>query len=90
MTTNAETLVRRAYHTAEGKVMDVQGFIDLFADDGVINAGEKSYRAEVAPLSVASSPELEATASHSSNWPHHSDSHCPDNAPTSGRRRWVA
>jgi len=26
--------------------MDVQGFIDLFADDGVINAGQKSYRGE--------------------------------------------
>jgi hypothetical protein len=32
--------VRRAYHAAEGNVMDVQGFIDLFADDGVIHAGQ--------------------------------------------------
>jgi catechol 2,3-dioxygenase-like lactoylglutathione lyase family enzyme len=46
MTTDAETLVRRAYHAAEGNVMDVQGFIDLFADDGVINAGQNSYRGE--------------------------------------------
>ena len=41
-TTDAETVVRRAYHAAEGNVMDVQGFIDLFADDGVINAGKNS------------------------------------------------
>jgi ketosteroid isomerase-like protein len=47
MTTDAETVVRRAYHTAEGNVMDVQGFIDLFADDGVFNAvGQKSFRGE--------------------------------------------
>ena len=38
VTTDAETLVRRAYRAAEGNVMDVQGFIDLFADDGVFNA----------------------------------------------------
>jgi hypothetical protein len=45
MTTDAETIVRRAYHAAEGNVMDVQGFIDLFADDGVFNAvGQKSFR----------------------------------------------
>jgi ketosteroid isomerase-like protein len=46
MTTDAEALVRRAYHLAEGNVMDVQGFIDLFADDGVLNAGGQSYRGE--------------------------------------------
>ena len=45
MTTDAEALVRRAYHLAEG--MDVQGFIDLFADDGVLNAvGQESYRGQ--------------------------------------------
>jgi hypothetical protein len=27
MKTDAETVVRRAYHLAEGNVMDVQGFI---------------------------------------------------------------
>src|SRR5262249_19865035 len=27
------------YHAAEGNVMDVQGFIDLFTSDGVINMG---------------------------------------------------
>src|SRR6266851_364233 len=56
MTTDAETVVRRAYHAAEGNVMDVQGFIDLFATDGVINmghagqeysgVGDETYRGE--------------------------------------------
>jgi hypothetical protein len=46
MKTDAETVVRRAYHLAEGNVMDVQGFIDLFAADGVLNAGQESYRGE--------------------------------------------
>src|SRR5882724_1226120 len=47
MTTDAETVVRRAYHAAEGNVMDVQGFIDLFAADGVFNAGgQESFRGE--------------------------------------------
>jgi hypothetical protein len=39
MTTDAATVVRRAYHAAEGNVMDVQGCMDLFAGDGVCNAG---------------------------------------------------
>ena len=34
MTTDTEALVRRAYLLAEGDVPDVQGFIDLFAEDG--------------------------------------------------------
>ena len=47
MTTDAETIVRRAYHAAEGNVMDVQGFIKMFADDGVFNAvGQASFRGE--------------------------------------------
>ena len=39
VTTDTEALVRRAYHFAEGEgdVLDVQGFIDLFAEDGVFN-----------------------------------------------------
>ena len=48
MTTDAEAVVRRAYHAAEGHVMDVKGFVDLFAEDGVFNnvvAGD-SYRGE--------------------------------------------
>jgi ketosteroid isomerase-like protein len=48
MTTDAETVVRAAYHAAEGNVLDTAGFIDLFAEDGVFNnivAGE-TYRGE--------------------------------------------
>ncbi|MFI6401132.1 hypothetical protein [Streptomyces sp. NPDC050548] len=30
MTTGTEVLVRRAYHLAEGDVLDVQGFAGLF------------------------------------------------------------
>jgi hypothetical protein len=46
MTTDAAALVRRAYHLAEGNVMDVRGFMDLFAADGMVSAGGKSYRGE--------------------------------------------
>ncbi|SDC90360.1 ester cyclase [Rhodococcus tukisamuensis] len=48
MTTDAEIAVRAAYRAAEGSTLDVQGFMDLFAEDGVFNnivAGE-SYRGE--------------------------------------------
>ena len=51
VTTDTEALVRRAYHLAEGDVLDVQGFIDLFAEDGVFNGiggveGQTSLRGE--------------------------------------------
>ena len=51
MTTGTEALVRRAYHFAEGDVLDVQGFVDLFAEDGVFTgiggaSGPESYRGE--------------------------------------------
>ena len=51
MTTGTEALVRRAYHFAEGDVLDVQGFIDLFTEDGVFTgfggvSGPESYRGE--------------------------------------------
>ena len=51
MTTGTEALVRRAYHLAEGDVLDARGFIDLFAEDGVFNgiggvSGQESYRGE--------------------------------------------
>ncbi|MCZ0983435.1 nuclear transport factor 2 family protein [Streptomyces diastatochromogenes] len=48
MSTEAETVVRAAYRAAEGSVLDVQGFMDLFTEDGVFDnvvAGE-SYRGE--------------------------------------------
>ena len=51
VTTGTEALVRRAYHLAEGDVLDAQGFIDLFTEDGVLNgiggvSGQESYRGE--------------------------------------------
>jgi ketosteroid isomerase-like protein len=51
MTTDAEAIVRRAYHCAQGDVLDIEGFIDLFAEDGVFNgiggvSGQESYRGE--------------------------------------------
>jgi ketosteroid isomerase-like protein len=39
MTCDNEAIVRHAYHTAEGSVLDVAGFVDSFANDGVINLG---------------------------------------------------
>ena len=51
MTIDTEALVRRAYHLAEGDVLDVQGFMDLFTEDGVFNgiggvSGHETYRGE--------------------------------------------
>jgi ketosteroid isomerase-like protein len=48
MTYDNEAIVRQAYHAAEGSVMDVAGFVALFADDGVINLGH----AGVEPLGL--------------------------------------
>ena len=54
MTYDNEAIVRHAYHTAEGSVLDVAGFVGSFANDGVINlrqagiepsgVGQESYR----------------------------------------------
>ena len=54
MTYDNEAIVRHAYHTAEGSVLDVAGFVGSFAADGVINLGHagieplglESYRGE--------------------------------------------
>ena len=56
ITYDNEAIVRQAYQTAEGSVMDIPGFVGLFADDGVINlghagieprgVGRESYRGE--------------------------------------------
>jgi len=39
-----EAIVRNAYHTAEGSVLDVAGFVGLFAKDGVINLGHAGVK----------------------------------------------
>ena len=48
MAYDTEAIVRRAYHTAEGDVLDVTGFVGSFTDDGVFNdlVGQESYRGE--------------------------------------------
>ena len=48
MTSDNEAIVRNAYHTAEGNVLDIPGWISSFTDDGVFNnvTGEASYRGE--------------------------------------------
>ena len=44
--TDVENVVRQAYHTAEGNVLDLNGFKELFTDDGVIHAGKSIYRGD--------------------------------------------
>lgn len=48
MTTAVEEVVRKAYHYAEGDVLDVQAFVDLFTDDGVFRdmVNGQEYRGE--------------------------------------------
>jgi hypothetical protein len=48
VTYDNEAIVRNAYHTAEGSVLDFPGWIDSFTEDGVFNnvTGEESYRGE--------------------------------------------
>jgi ketosteroid isomerase-like protein len=48
MTHDNEAIVRHAYHSAEGNVLDVAGFVGSFAEDGVFNdvVGQESYRGE--------------------------------------------
>jgi hypothetical protein len=44
MTYDNEAIVRHAYHTTEGNVLDVAGFVGSFANDGVINLGHADGR----------------------------------------------
>src|SRR5258708_12802704 len=48
MTYDNEAIVRNAYHTAEGNVLDLPGWKGSFTEDGVFNnvSGEASYRGE--------------------------------------------
>lgn len=48
MTYDNEAVVRHAYHTAEGNVLDVAGFVASFTQDGVFNnvVAQESYRGE--------------------------------------------
>ena len=44
-----EAIVRNAYHTAEGNVLDIPGWIGSFTEDGVFNnvTGQESYRGSI-------------------------------------------
>src|ERR1700719_3620713 len=48
LTYDNEAIVRNAYHTAEGNVLDIPGWVGSFTEDGVFNnvSGEASYRGE--------------------------------------------
>ena len=48
MTYDNEAIVRHAYHTAEGNVLDVGAFVGSFTDNGVFNnvVAQESYRGE--------------------------------------------
>jgi predicted ester cyclase len=48
MSYDNEAIVRNAYHTAEGDVLDIPGWTGSFTEDGVFNniSGEESYRGE--------------------------------------------
>lgn len=55
---SAESIVRRAYHMAEGNVMDMEGFKNLFADDGVVRASGKTYQGDQIPSMLYFSHQL--------------------------------
>src|SRR3974377_303157 len=48
MSYDHQAVGRNAYHTAEGNVLDIPGWIGSFTEDGVFNnvTGEESYRGE--------------------------------------------
>ena len=48
MAPDNEAVVRHAYHTAEGNILDVAGFVASFTQDGVFNnvVANESYRGE--------------------------------------------
>jgi hypothetical protein len=96
VTTGTEALVRRAYHLAEGDVLDAQGFIDLFAEDGVLNgiggvSGQESYRGEqlgdVVVWMGKLFPDVHRELHRVNVLGDSSRSRCRSRAPSSGRSR---
>ena len=55
-----EAIVRHAYHTAEGSVLDIAGFVGSFAEDGVINGYEMGVMPDFA--SAVAAPVAERSA----------------------------
>ena len=79
MTYDNEAIVRKAYHTAEGNVLDISGWIDSFTEDGSLaplhfpDQNEDSIRSTVGLLAaydwkagrgVIVRPELRAAWQH--------------------------
>jgi hypothetical protein len=58
MTYDNEAIVQHAYHTAEGSVLNVAGFVGSFANDGVINLGH----AGIEPSGAAEQPRGSAAS----------------------------
>ena len=96
MTTGTEALVRHAYHLAEGDVLDAQGFIGLFAEDGVFNgiggvSGQETYRGErlgdVVIWMGKLLPDVHRELHRVNVFGTSSRSSCRSGAPSSGRSR---
>ena len=43
MSYDNEAIVRNAYHTAEGNVLDIPGWVGSFTEDAVFNLPAKSH-----------------------------------------------
>ncbi len=70
MATTTEEVVRKAYHYAEGDVLDVQAFVGLFTEDGVFRdmVNGNKYRGDVVAIELSDDPvrprHPSATAGH--------------------------
>jgi len=86
-----EAIVRNAYHTAEGNVLDIPGWIDSFTEDGVFNnvTGEESYRGEnIKDVVIAFGqmfPDVHRKLHGSMSWATSSRLSCPFKEPFAAR-----
>jgi hypothetical protein len=86
-----EAIVRNAYHTAEGNVLDIPGWIGSFTQDGVFNnvTGEESYRGEhLKDVVIAFGqmlPTFTANFTGSMSWATSSPLSCPFKEPFAAR-----
>ena len=55
MTYDNEAIVRNAYHTAEGNVLGIPGWIGSFTEDGVFN---KAFDPTLTPFSACGAASL--------------------------------
>src|SRR5437870_13723115 len=86
-----EAIVRNAYHTAEGNVLDIPGWIGSFTEDGVFNnvTGEESYRGEhLRDVVIAFGqmfPDVHREFTGSMSWATSSPLSCPFKEPFAAR-----